>query len=81
MKNKLRMNTQYIDFYLQKNKISKEEFCARCNITIKELNSVYNQKNVDIVLAVKIVEVLHISTDTFLFLEKFYPKYTLKKTE
>ena len=81
MKNKLRMNTQYIDFYLQKKNISKEEFCERCNITIKELNSVYNQKNVDIVLVVKIVEVLHISTDTFLFLEKFYLKYTLKKTE
>ena len=79
MKNKLRMNTQYIDFYLQKNNISKEEFCERCNITIKELNSVYNQKNVDIVLAIKIVEVLHITTDTFLFLEKLYPKYTIKK--
>lgn len=44
MKNKLRMNTQYIDFYLQRNEISKEDFAKQCNITLKELHDIYNQK-------------------------------------
>ena len=74
MKNKLRMNTQYIDFYLQKHQITKEEFAKQCNITIKELNDIYNQNNIDIVLMIKIVELLQITCDTFLFKEKFYPK-------
>ena len=70
MKNKLRMNTQYIDFYLQKNQITKAEFAKKCKISSKELNDVYNQKNIDIVLMVKIVEILNISCNTFLFMEK-----------
>ena len=76
MKNKLRMNTQYIDFYLQKNEISKEEFAKRCDITIQELNDVYSQKNIDMFLMIKIVELLKITTDTFLFMEKYHPKIT-----
>ncbi|MBO5954524.1 MAG: helix-turn-helix transcriptional regulator [Clostridia bacterium] len=76
MQNKLRMNTQYIDFYCQTNKITKEEFAKRCDITNKELNSIYNQKNIDIVLMIKIVEFLKITTDTFLFKEKHFPKRT-----
>lgn len=79
MKNKLRMNTQYIDFYLQKNQISKEEFAKRCGISNKELNSIYNQNNIDVVLMIKIVELLKITTDTFLFMEKYNPKRTLTK--
>ena len=74
MKNKLRMNTQYIDFYLQKHKISKDEFAKICNLTAKELQDVYNQKNVDIIIAIKIVEILNITTDTFLFMEKYKSK-------
>lgn len=70
MKNKLRMNTQYIDFYLQKYEISKEEFAKQCDITMKELNDVYNQKNIDIFLIVKIVDTLKITCNTFLFMEK-----------
>ena len=70
MKNKLRMNTQYIDFYLQKNQITKDEFAKRCNISNKELNDVYNQKNIDIFIVVKVVEVLNITCNTFLFMEK-----------
>ena len=79
MKNKLRMNTQYIDFYLQKHQISKEEFAKRCNLSINELNSVYNQKNIDIVIMIKIVELLQITCDTFLFKEKSYPKRTFTR--
>ena len=79
MKTKLRMNTQYIDFYLQKHQISKEEFAKQCNITIKELNDVYNQKNIDIVLMIKIVELLQITCDTFLFKEKYFPKRTFTR--
>lgn len=70
MKEKLRMNTQYIDFYLQKNKITKVEFAKRCDISNKDLDDVYKQKNIDIFLMVKIVEVLKISCNTFLFMEK-----------
>lgn len=83
MKNKLRMNTQYIDFYLQKNKITKEEFAKICNISIKELQNIYNQKNIDIFTAIKVVEILKISTDTFLFMEQFYPKkiYQIRKND
>ena len=76
MKNKLRMNTQYIDFYCQTNNITKEEFAKRCGISNKELISIYNQNNINIVLMIKIVEVLKITTDTFLFKEKFFPKKT-----
>ena len=55
MKTKLRMNTQYIDFYLQRNQITKEEFARRCEISRYNLNSVYSQKNIDIFTMVKIV--------------------------
>ena len=48
------MNTQYIDFYLQKHKITKEEFAKECNLTTKELQDVYNQKNINIFTAIKI---------------------------
>lgn len=79
MENKLRMNTQYIDAYMQRNNMNKIEFAKLCDISLKELDCVYKQQNVDIFLVVKIVEVLHITTDTFLFHEKFYPKYKTKK--
>ena len=36
MKNKIRMNTQYIDFYLQKYQITKEEFLAKIGIEEEE---------------------------------------------
>jgi transcriptional regulator with XRE-family HTH domain len=77
--NKLRMNTQYIDFYLQKNQINKEEFAKRCNLSTKQLTNIYNQKNVDIITAIKVAETLKISTDTFLFMEKYNSKITLTK--
>ncbi len=73
MKNKLRMNTQYIDFYLQENQISKEEFAKRCDIRVKDLNDVYAQKNIDIIVLSKIAKFLKITSDTFLFMEKHYP--------
>jgi len=73
------MNTQYIDFYLQKQQISKEEFAKQCNITINELNDVYNQKNIDIFLMIKLVKLLQITCDTFLFKEKSFPKRTFTR--
>ncbi len=79
MKNKLRMNTQYIDFYLQKHQISKEEFAKQCDINNKELTDIYNQKNIDIYTAIKVVETLKITTDTFLFMEKYHPKGSFSK--
>ena len=79
MKNKLRMNTQYIDFYLQKHQITKEEFAKRCEISKYNLSCVYNQKNIDIITMVKIVEVLKITADTFLFKERIHPKNTTIK--
>ena len=80
MKNKLRMNTQYIDFYLQKHQITKHEFAKRCEISKYNLTSVYNQKNIDIFIMLKIVEVLKISCDTFLFKEKYFPKNNYSKS-
>lgn len=71
---KLRMNTQYIDFYLQENQISKDEFARRCDISVKNLNDVFAQKNIDVCILVKIVTFLKITAYTFLFMEKFYPK-------
>ena len=70
MKKKLRCNTQYIDFYLHKHKITKKEFCARCGITLSSLNGVYEQRNVTADKVFYICEVLNISVDTFLFHEK-----------
>ena len=67
MKKRLRMNTQYIDFYLQKNGLRKEEFCEMCDLSLKELESIYAQKNVEIHLVIKVVDVLNISSDIFLF--------------
>ena len=74
MKKKLKMNTQYIDFYLQENKITKEEFAKKCEISIDNLNDVYAQKNIDIIVLSKIAKFLKITSDTFLFMEKHYPK-------
>ena len=51
---KLRMNTQYIDFYLQENQISKDEFARRCDISVKNLNDVFAQKNIDVCILVKL---------------------------
>ena len=70
MEKKLRCNTQYIDFYLQKHKISKKEFCDRCGIKLSSLNGVYEQRNVTADKIFYICEVLNITIDTFLFLEK-----------
>lgn len=75
----LRFNTQYIDVYMQRNNIDKNEFAKRCGVAMKELDSIYSHEDVDIFTVVKIVDVLHITSDTFLFLEKFYPKQTIKK--
>ena len=74
MKTKLIMNTQYIDFYLQENNISKEEFANKCGIGINDLNNIYSQKNVNIDMLVKVTNILKITTDTFLFMEKHQPK-------
>lgn len=77
MEKELIMNTQYIDAYIQRNNITKEDFAKKCGISLKELNDVYNQKNVDIVLVVTIVKVLNITSDTFTFRDKSYPKKIL----
>ena len=65
-------NTQYIDHFLQSKKISKEEFCKKCNIDINLLHRIYNQerfiKAFDII---PILKLLNISCDTFLFMENF----------
>ncbi|MBQ8615015.1 MAG: hypothetical protein IJ415_00370 [Clostridia bacterium] len=77
MEKELIMNTQYIYAYIQRNNITKEDFAKKCGISLKELNDVYNQKNVDIVLVVTIVKVLNITSDTFTFRDKSYPKKIL----
>ncbi len=46
---------------------------------MKELDRIYNHEDIDVFTSVKIVDVLRITSDTFLFLEKFYPKQTMKK--
>ena len=74
MENKLFMNTQYIDFYLQGHNMTKTEFSKKCDITLKELNDVYAQKDVNIFVILNIVKVLRIKSDTFLFRDKGYPK-------
>lgn len=45
---------------------------------MQELVDCYNQKELEIVPIIKICDVLHITTDTFLFLEKFYPQKKFK---
>ena len=79
MEKHLMYNTQYIDVYMQRNNIDKNEFAKRCGVGMKELDRIYSHEDVDIFTVVKIVDVLHITSDTFLFLEKFYPKQTIKK--
>ena len=74
MEKELIMNTQYIDAYIQRNNISKVEFAKKCGITMKELNDIYNQKNVDIVLVVRVVKELKITSDTFTFRDQSYSK-------
>lgn len=70
MKKELICNTQYIDYYLQKHKISKYKFAKECGISIYILNKIYNQnKNVDSIHILPIVKKLNISLNTFLFLE------------
>ena len=74
MEKELIMNTQYIDAYIQRNNISKIEFAKKYWITMKELSDIYEQKNVDIVLVVKVVKELKITSDTFTFRDQSYPK-------
>lgn len=81
MEKNLIYNTQYIDAYIERNNINKTEFAKRCGIVMKELDNIYNQEDIDIIVVIKIVDVLHITTDTFLFMEKFYPKYKIKKAD
>ncbi len=71
MEKELIMNTQYIDAYIQRNNFSKNEFAKRCGITMKELNDIYD---VDIVLVVKVVKEVKITSDTFTFRDQSYPK-------
>ena len=59
-------NTQYIDHFLQKNGISKEEFCNKCKIDINLLYRIYKQeKNIKAFDIIPILKLLNISCDTF----------------
>lgn len=66
---KLCYNTQYIDFYMQENNISKEQFCEKCGISKNLLNKIYEQKSLRVDLLIPVVDVLNITLDTFLFME------------
>ena len=74
MEKRLIMNTQYIDFYLQQNNMSKKDFAKKCDIELKVLEDIYEQKDVDIFKVLKIIKVLKIKSDTFFFLDRSYPK-------
>ena len=41
---------------------------------MKEMNDIYDQKDVDIVLVLKVVKELKITSDTFTFRDQSYPK-------
>ena len=70
---KLFYNTQYIDYYMQENNISKEEFCKLCNISEDILNNIYNHKSMILdKWLFRLLDVLNITADTFFFKEKFY---------
>lgn len=66
---KLCYNTQYIDFYMQENNISKEQFCSKCGISQNLLNRIYEQKSLRADLLIPVIQVLNITLDTFLFME------------
>ncbi len=68
---RLLYNTQYIDAYLLKHEITKEEFCVRADITMDILNAMYEQKNLYIGHSIKVATALDISIDTFWFREHF----------
>ena len=73
MKKLLWFNTQYIDHYMQVNKISKKEFCNKCNIDENLLNKIYSQdESIDIFAIIPILDLPNITSDIFLFREKFY---------
>ena len=59
-------NTFFIDVYLEKNKITKNEFCSRCGISLRTLRNIYNQKNMSSLYLIKVVNVLKISFYMFL---------------
>lgn len=74
MEKKLIMNTQYIDYHLQENNLTKKEFAKKCGISLHNLNDIYEQNYVDIFVVLKVVQTLKIKSDTFLFRDKSYPK-------
>lgn len=74
MEKKLVMNTQYIDYYLQEHKMSKQGFAKKCEISLKFLEDIYNQHCADVFQILKIIKVLNIRSDTFLFMDRSYPK-------
>lgn len=65
-------NTQYIDYYIQHHNITREEFCHRCGIDMSVLKDMYEQKNMNMGKITRLLNVLNISMDTFLFREKFH---------
>ena len=65
---KLLMNTQFINCFLQENKISKNAFAKLCNLEYKILKDIYKQKNISAFYIINIVKILNISADTFLFM-------------
>ena len=82
MKKRLIYNTQYIDFYIQEHKITKKEFCERCAIKPDLLKKIYQQDNsleLD-VWFIRLLFVLNISADTFLFMEDFELRKKKKST-
>ncbi len=75
MEKELIMNTQYIDYYLQKNNLSKKDFAKKCGITLNELNEIYKQSsNINLSVVIQVVQTLKIKSDTFLFRDRTYPK-------
>ena len=54
--------------------MAKRDFAKKCEISMKTLDQIYNQSSVDVFQVLKIVKVLNIRSDTFLFMDRSYPK-------
>lgn len=62
--------TQYIEEFIKKNKLTKKEFARKAEISDYMLNQILNKKSVGSRFLVKVLKTINLSSDKFLLVKK-----------
>ena len=65
------LNTEKIEKYLKDNKLTKKEFCKKCNISVSTLNRMYKSDNIRVINIFKVAKGMEVDV-CFLFYEEHH---------